>query len=133
MPKVLGNSEYNALKEKADNYSTIVSAILATNKELKEEEITTDIVLQMISSDTAQDGTAENLKDLQSKYDSLLEENNQLKVENENLKGSPAEDPAAISSDKEKDAKPQSIADFADKNIGNTLAILAECKEVGLI
>ncbi len=138
MPKVLSNSEYTALKQSADNYKDVVSAILGLNSELKQEDITADIVKEMITQSTEESsvdvaGLKTSLEKAQSDLTTAQERVKELETENANLLAGPGADSAEIVAGKEADAKTTDISDFADKNVGDTLAILAECKEQGII
>lgn len=138
MPKLLTDKQYGELKMGADNYAQVVSAIVASNSELKPEEITADIVSQMISQSTTEKSAsvAELESALATSETNLTTAQNriqELETENANLLAGPGADAAVISSDKETTAQTADISDFANKNAGDTLAILAECKAQGII
>ncbi|MDU1906416.1 MAG: hypothetical protein E6772_16725 [Dysgonomonas sp.] len=135
MAKFMTNKELEPLQNKASTYDSIVAAILATNSNLKAEEVTAELIIEAITSNAgATDPELQSKFDtLQGQHNDLIVERNGLKEQVTNLLNSAAEDPAEISSDSEADAEPVSIADFANKNKGNTAAILEMAKKEGLI
>lgn len=82
--KWLKDEEHNALKQKADNYNSIVQSILAKNEDLKEEDITLEVIEQALAgADTA--GTDERIEQLQSEVTSLTTKVDNLTTERDQL------------------------------------------------
>jgi hypothetical protein len=136
------DKELKPLQTKATAYDSIVAAILKTNSELTEEDVTAELIIEAITSNSNATDT-----ELQSKFDALQEEHNTLQSEKEtlttentelkeqvtNLQGSAAEGEAIITSEGEASGKTGGLSDFSNKHKGDTAAILEQCKKEGII
>jgi len=134
--KFLKDDEYLALKTKADNYGIVVSAAVSVKSDLEPETATPEQVVEALSS--AQENE-DNATELQTQLEAANQRAEtaesrvtELETENKTLKGIPAETTATVKTDADTIEK-ESIAQFADKNVGNTAAILKQAKEYGLI
>lgn len=134
MPKFLTDKEFDRLTARSTMLTGIVAAVLATNSELKEEDVTADFIINAITSNNETD------PDLQAKFDALQEEFETVSSERDglqdqvnNLLNSAAEDSAVISSGSEVTAKPATLLDFANKNAGDTAAIINAAMEDGFL
>lgn len=134
MPKFLTDKEFDRLTNRSTMLTGIVAAVLATNSELKEEDVTADFIINAITSNNETD------PDLQAKFDALQEEFETVSSERDglqdqvnNLLNSAAEDSAVISSGSEVTAKPATLLDFANKNAGDTAAIINAAMEDGFL
>lgn len=120
-------AELKLLKEKASNYDTIVNALVKNNEGLTAEEVTSELIVNAL---TAENEDVINLtSQLETSNDRVIE----LEAENKELRRLPAGTPAPISSDGEPEGEVDGLASFADKNAGNTVAILNRCKAEGII
>lgn len=159
--KLLKPSEYTALKNKADGYDAIISAIVSKNDNVTAEDITADNVIELLNAtgdedpqdpattdpvtdpsedttnqdpaDPEEDTDADAKPDLQAQLD---EANATIAAQQEEINSfnaAPAAEPAAIAPKSEPGAKSEDIAAFADKNAGDTHAILNRMKEEGII
>ncbi len=134
MPKFLTDKEFDRLTNRSTMLTGIVAAVLATNSELKEDDVTADFIINAITSNNETD------PDLQAKFDALQEEFETVSSERDglqdqvnNLLNSAAEDSAVISSGSEVTAKPATLLDFANKNAGDTAAIINAAMEDGFL
>lgn len=144
MSKILKDSTYNQLKAKSDAWDRVMQA-LQTEDEATEMTIEEQADLILVALDNApdeQDGSV--LEALQAQLDAANEQNTVLQTQleeanntiqslNNDLDNLPAEEPAKISSKQEGGVKEMSLSEFADKNAGNTFAILDKLKEEGLL
>ena len=135
MPKILKDSDYNSLKQKSDNYDTVVNAVVANNESLSADDVTPDVITQALNASAGDDST-----ELQTQLNAAIQRAETaesrvsvLETENANLRGSAGADPAVVTTKSDPGAAPESIADFADSNAGNTAAILNRLKEDGLL
>ncbi len=134
--KYLKNDAYNALDAAAKNWNTLVQKVLENNKDMKAEDVTPEMLLEAMESDD-DSGTS----DLQTKLDDALEQVKQkdakieeLTSENEALKGTPAgkkDDVTTGDGGEPLGGGGKDIKDFAAKNEGDTLAIMAEAEKTG--
>lgn len=144
MSKILKDSTYNQLKAKSDAWDRVMQS-LQTEDDATEMTIEEQADLILVALDNApdeQDGSV--LEALQAQLDAANEQNTVLQTQLEEANGTiqslnneldnlPAEEPAKISSKQEGGAKEMSLSEFADKNAGNTFAILDKLKEEGLL
>ncbi len=131
--KYLKNDAYNALDAAAKNWNSLVQKVLENNKDLKAEDVTPEMLLEAMESDD-DSGTS----DLQTKLDEALQQVEQkdaqieqLTSENEALKGTPKSKKEDIKADAEPLGSGKDIKEFAEKNQGDTIAIMAEAEKTG--
>lgn len=131
--KYLKNDAYNALDAAAKNWNTLVQKVLENNKDMKAEDVTPEMLLEAMESDD-DSGTS----DLQTKLDEALEsivqkdaQIEQLTSENEALKGTPKSKKDDVVTQEEPLSAGKDIKEFAEKNSGNTFAIMAEAEKTG--
>lgn len=131
--KFLNNDAYNALDVAAKNWNTLVQKVLENNPDMKAEDVTPDMLLETMAS-----GDDSNTSDLQNKLDETLktveQQNTQIEEltsENEALKGTPKSKKNDVEADGEPLGNGKDIKEFAEKNAGNTAAIMAEADKTG--
>ena len=136
MPKILRDSEYNSLKQKADNYDAVVTGIVAANDGLTAEEVTPEVITEAINAS----GSEDNSTELQTQLDAAVERAETaesrvtgLETENANLRGSAAGESAQVTTKVEPAGENETIAAFADSHAGDTAAIWEQAKKEGLI
>lgn len=139
MSKILKDSTYNELKSKADAFDLIMSKVDASEDGGSIEE-QANLIIQVMEDATEPlhtDSQNELIDILQAKIEDL---NATINVRNvriaeleTELDDIPGDAPATISSKEEPTAKPDTLLDFANRNAGNTEAILAKLKEEGLL
>lgn len=123
--KFISDDKLKALEQKASAHDAIVQALVNHNDDLKAEDVTTDMIIGALTTDPE---TTDNV-DLQAANKRIKE----LETINENLLNSAGDDTVTIVSTGEASAEAEDLASFADKNKGNTSAILAQMKSEGLI
>jgi hypothetical protein len=134
MPKILKDSEYTSLKLKADNYDAIVAEIVKANSNLTSEEITPEVITEAISKENEPNADIQaKLTDMETQLKTANVRITELETENANLKESAGEQPAGVKTKSEMTGEKESLKEFADKNAGDTQAILAKAKEEGFI
>lgn len=121
------DAELNALKVKANNYDTIVNALVKNNEGLTPEEVTSELIVNALTSDN------EDVINLTSQLQTAGNRVIELEAENKELRRLPGGTPAPIASDGESKGEVEDLASFADKNAGDTVAILNRCEEEGII
>lgn len=141
--KILNDEKFALLSAQADAFTAIQTAMVEASDGVKPEEITADSIIEALQADTdeselvsAQTQLTETQTLLTSEQSALATANDRitaLEAEVKTLGGFPADNPASISSKGEPDGEPMTIAQFADKNKGNTQAILAMALKDGLI
>lgn len=147
MSKILKDSTYNELMAKATAFDRIIGSVQNDGAdEMSVEEYADAVVASLDSFDGASEGEADGsqleavqalldeanakISDLQSQ---LQAANDSVTSLTEELNNVPAEKPAPIVAKSEVTASAGDIASFADKNEGDTFAILDKLKEEGLI
>ena len=123
--KFISDDKLKALEQKAAAHDAIVQALVNHNDDLKAEDVTTDMIIGALTTDPE---TTDNVE-LQAAKGRISE----LETINENLLNSAGDDTVTIVSTGEASAEAEDLASFADKNKGNTSAILAQMKSEGLI
>ena len=141
--KILNDEKFNLLQSQASAFSAVVTAMVEASEDLKPEEITADTIIEAL-----QDNVSETLianlqtqlieaKELLTAEQTALQTANDriaaLEAEVEELENLPAAEPATITSSGEPNAEKMSIAEFANKNKGNTEAILEMARKENLI
>lgn len=147
MSKILKDSTYNELMAKATAFDRIIGSVQNDGAdEMSVEEYADAVVASLDSFDGASEGEADGsqleavqalldeanakISDLQSQ---LQAANDSVTSLTEELNNVPAEKPAPIVAKAETSAPAEDIAAFADKNAGNTEAILDRAIQEGLI
>ena len=147
MSKILKDSTYNELMAKATAFDRIIGSVQNDGAdEMSVEEYADAVVASLDSFDGASEGEADGsqleavqalldeanakISDLQSQ---LQAANDSVTSLTEELNNVPAEKPAPIVAKAETSAPAEDIATFADKNAGNTEAILDRAIREGLI
>ncbi|MEL7600585.1 MAG: hypothetical protein AAGU18_10880 [Proteiniphilum sp.] len=154
--KILTDSQHSALKQKADEYDKIVNAMISSSEGVDAAEVTSDVIIEAINSADHAGKTGEDqVETLKSQISTLTDGNNALAAEKETLvseketltgdlaaanariqalekeiDGTAAEEAAAISSTGDS-TEEQDIVKFAEKNLGNPIAVLDEMKKQG--
>lgn len=155
--KFLNDKDYNALKAKADHFDAIVAHVLANGENIKAEDVTAETVIQSMQNDSdseeselqqpgtesqtaasepetnSEESEVEETDDLQAQLDTANATIESLNERIASFNSAPAADPVAIAPKSDPDAQEMDIAAFANKNKGDTNAILARAKEEGLI
>ena len=135
--KFLNDKDYNAMKAKADHFDMIVAAVLANGVNIKPEDVTAQTIIESMQNDSDDDES-----DLQTQLDTsnsrVTELETELEAANDRIAelendDVPGEKPASITSKGEPGGEELDIAKFADKNKGNTAAILEQAVKEGLI
>ena len=85
MGKFLTNSEFDALKMKADNYDAIVNSIIKSNDQIKAEEVTPEFINSALATSSDEGVSAEKIQELEGTIESLTKERDELKSANETL------------------------------------------------
>lgn len=129
------SSRIKELEAKAGNWDSLAAAVQESDPNLTIGQITPEMITDALSVDNAETdlGLQTKVNELQSNYETVVEERDELQQQVLNLQGSPAEDEAGIISDSEATGKPQDFATFAKKKSGDHAAILEQAKKEGLI
>ncbi len=154
--KILSDSQFNTLKQKADDFDKIVNAMISSSEGVDAAEVTSDVIIEALNSaDHAGKTDEDQVETLKSQISTLTDGNNALAAEKETLlseketltsdlekanariqdlekeiDGTPAAEPAQISSTGDSHEE-QDIVKFAEKNLGNPIAVLDEMKKQG--
>jgi septal ring factor EnvC (AmiA/AmiB activator) len=137
--KILNDNKFIDLKTKADNFELIVAAMLDSSDNMKEEDISADVIIEALKSidesDDSQlnaeiDALKSQLSDLQMKLTAAETKIKELEAE---LDSTPAAPTATIVAKGEPSADPMDIIDFARKNADNPFLVLEEMKKQQLI
>ena len=146
--KILSGATYDALKLKADNYDSVVSALVAKNEGTTAEDITLETIQEVINAEetagdsilqaavTELEGTVVTLNatitELTSEVATVTTERDTLKTQNLELSKLPgAESVVAIPEAEASAIATDEVLEFASKNPGNILAIAAKMREAG--
>lgn len=147
MSKILKDSTYAELMAKATAFDRITGSVQNDGAdEMSVEEYADAVVASLDSLDGASEGEVDGslLEAVQTQLDEanakISDLQSQLQAANdsvasltEELNNVPAEKPAPIVAKAETSAPAEDIAAFADKNAGNTEAILDRAIQEGLI
>ena len=138
MAKVLKEETYQALKSKADGYDAIVASIMKKNEDLKAEDITLEVIQEVISSGADSDNASE-ITELKTKLENITSERDTLKTDLTNLTEENTELKKLPGAKSVTDEKPKAdtgaeededaILAFADKHASDTAAIISKMKE----
>lgn len=130
--KVIGKEEHSSLLAKANSFEQIVSKVVEENPEIASQDVTPEIILQMMQAKVDPEAQSK-LEILQNSYNTLAKENSDLKSQVANLLSGAAEDPAIIVSADEVDGKEANPIVFLNENKGNHSVNLEYMKKNGLI
>lgn len=142
--KFLKDEEFEALQNKANNYDNVVNGIVAKNENLTAAEVTPEVILGVINDEGGNDDSAlsNRVTELEGTVETLTTTNEELTAENAELKETVETLSDLPGADSVTTVKPKaeatavatdSVVEFANKNKGNTLAIVAEMEKAGLI
>lgn len=138
----ISEEKFNALKTKAENYDKIITALVAKSKDVKAEEITSDMIVEAIKEADNVDVTAiqQQLDTVTTERDTaqarvteLEKEVEDFKLDNKALKKVPSEPTAETKREGDANATAETIEAFADAHAGDTYAILGKLQEEGLL
>ncbi len=141
--KFLNDEKFNALTAQADAFGKVVAHITKSG-DIKAEEVTAESIIEALQQESGDEVEGSKLlakiTDLQTKNEDLQKDITakdakikELQAQLDEMDETPAEESAAIVSKGEQNGKSESVTEFADKNAGNTAAILAKAKEEGLL
>lgn len=138
--KFLNDKDYNAMKGKADNFDAIVEAIVKNGDNITNEDVNADTIIEAIQQENQTEDHSDMLSQLKAANARVVELESEIKTAKARiselemeLDEAPGAEPAVISAKGEPSAEPLSIDQFANKNIGDTDAILAQAEKEGLI
>lgn len=134
--KILSKKDFDALSAKANNFDNIVSAIVANNPGLKPEDVTMETIEELMQNDSSDETDPElqlRFETLQTDYNTVVQERDGLQEQVTNLLNAAGEDPAVITSTGEASGKTETLLDFANKNKGDTAAIIMAAQEDGFL
>ena len=135
--KWLNDEKYDALKAKADNYDTVVSAVLANNVGLTAEEVTPSVITEALNASGTEDNSElqsqlaaaeERAETAEKQVSQLTSEVETLTSENANLKKTPAAGTSTVNINSDT-TEVYDIVKFANENKGDTTAIMNELRE----
>lgn len=141
--KFLKDDEFASLKAKADNFDSIVSAVVAGNESLTAEDVTPEVIQaaienegeQVLANDTRITELEAEVQALNETVTTLTSERDNLNTENAELRELPgAESVTTLKPTVEVTAVvSDDLLDFSNKNAGNTRAIAAKMLESGFV
>lgn len=138
--KFLNDSTYNEMKEKADHFDRIVDTVLENSESIQREDVTADSIIEAMQNENPETENSELQTQLDTATARVAELETELETSNarvaeleQELDETPAEQPATITAKGESSGEDMNIAKFADKNKGDTEAILAQAQKEGLI
>ena len=142
--KFLKDDEFASLKAKADNYDSIVNAVVAGNDSLTAEDVTPEVIQAAIENvgDNADDTLSSQITELQTEIQTLTETVTTLTTERDTLQTENAELRELPGAESVTTAKPaieatavvtDDLLSFANANAGNTRAIAAKMVESGFV
>ena len=118
------------------------TAMVEASEDITAEDITSEVVIEALQESVLQAALTETQSSLDKANQLLTAEQEALEVANtriaeleaemQELEDTPATTPAEINP-KSDGGEPESIAEFANRNRGNTQAILAQALKDGLI
>lgn len=141
--KLLTDDKFALLTGQANAFIAIQTALVEASEDMTAEDITSETVIEALQAATGESGDAElqtQLTEAQTQLttaQTALETANtritELEAEVAELDGIPATEGAKIVAKGEAGGKPVSLSEFANKNKGDTQAILEQAKKEGLI
>lgn len=140
--KLLTDDKFALLTGQANAFIAIQTALVEASEDMTAEDITSETVIEALQGSVLQGALTETKTQL-TKTEKLLAEQElalrtandriaELEAEMDELELTPAKKPATITP-KSDGGDPDTIAEFADKNQGDTFAILERAKKEGLI
>jgi hypothetical protein len=137
--KVLTNEQNAVLTEKATNWDKIILHYVEGNPEAKAEDVTPDSLFEAFANENDSEMQS-RLESAQAQIEVLLSEKttmekeiDELQTQVNNLLAGAGAKVVAVQSETEPNAKEETLAEFAQKNSGDTFAILEMAKKEGLI
>lgn len=128
--KWLKDDAYNAMKQAADNWNKLINQVLGDTPEMKEEEVTVEVLLDAFEKGGTDAGLQEQLATAKDELKQKNQQIEQLQSDLAELKGTPVTKQPEAKVDNELGAGTEDIKDFAAKN-SDTLAIMAEAQKTG--
>lgn len=131
--KWLKNDAYDALNAAAKNWNNLLQKIQENNPDMKAEDITPDLLLETMENvgSTQQQELQTQLDEAQNDILNKDAEIERLTAENNALKGTPKGSKSDVEAKTEPLGEGDDIKDFAEKNSGDTLAIMAQAEKDG--
>ncbi len=128
--KWLSDDKYQQLAKAAMNWDTLLNSVYGETPEINKEEVTA--VRLMADLEAGQDPTqSSELEEAQKTISTQGEEIVRMKAEIDELKGVPSGTKGEATVESEITAEDSSILEYAQKNQGNTLAIMHEANKTG--
>lgn len=141
--KLVKKTLFSQLQTRADAFDAIVNSVVQSSEGATPEDITAETIIEALQANTDDAALTEAQTKLTETQDLLTAKQTalqtatdritELETEVKTLGGFPADKPASINSKGEPTGESMTLAQFADKNKGNTEAILAMAVEEGLI
>lgn len=141
--KILNDDRFAQLSAQAEAFVAIQTAMVEASEGVNPEEITSESIIEALQANTDNSALVETQTKLTETQELLTAEQLALQLANDRITALEAEvaeleklpgaNPATISSKGEPSGEPVSISAFADKNKGDTEAILAQALKEGLI
>ena len=141
--KLVKKTLLSQLQTRADAFDAIVDSVVKSSEGATPEDITAETIIEALQANTddaalteAQNKLTKTQDLLTAKQTALQTANDritELETEVKTLEKLPGDNPAGISSKGEPDGEAMTLAQFADKNVGDTQAILAMAVKDGLI
>lgn len=131
--KWLKDDAFSAMDAAAKNWNTLVQKVLENNPDLKAEDVTPEMMLEAMEgeddSETSdlQNQLDESLKTIEQKNAQIEKLNSEIEA----LKGTPKTKKDDVKADGEPLGSGKDIKEFAEKNSGDTFAIMAEADKTG--
>ena len=140
--KLLTDDKFALLTGQANAFIAIQTALVEASEDMTAEDITSEAVIEALQGSVLQGALTETETQLTQTQELLAAQELALKTANDRiaeleaeldvLEITPAKKPATITP-KSDGGDPDTIAEFADKNQGDTFAILERAKKEGLI
>lgn len=141
--KILNDEKFALLSAQAAAFEAIKTAMIESSEGLDPEEITAESIIEALNENgndvvliEAQNNLTEaqtQLTEMSDKFEAANARITELEAELAELDLTPATTTATIAPQGEVGGKAETIAEFANKNRGNTEAILAKALKEGLI
>lgn len=141
--KILNDEKYALLSAQAAAFEAIKTAMIESSEGLDPEEITAESVVEALQGDALQGAITEVQSKLDATNELLTASETALKTANARiteleaelaeLDVTPATTTATIAPQSEAGGKAETIAEFADRNKGDTQAILKMAMDENLI
>lgn len=145
--KLLNDDKYALLMGQASAFVAIQTALVEASDDMSAEDITSDMVIEALQNNDHASQMSDDLAATQAKLDiateqltdsqTALEAANarieELEAEMRELDLTPATPPASLTPKSDAGENTDTLAEFANKNKGNTQAIIAQAQKEGLI